>query len=40
MGKVIEIESYEDIPEYTGLSNTKSIEVKDNCGMDMLMLLV
>lgn len=31
MGKVIEIESYEDIPEYTGLSNTKSIEVKDNC---------
>lgn len=30
MGKVIEMESYENIPEYTGLSNTTSIEIKDN----------
>ena len=31
MGKVIEMESYENIPEYTGLSNTTTIEIKDNC---------
>lgn len=30
MGKVIEMESYENIPEYTGLSNTTTIEIKDN----------
>lgn len=29
MNKVIEMISYEDIPEYTGLSNTISIEIKE-----------
>lgn len=31
MGKVIEMISYEDIPEYTGLSNETSIEIKEGC---------
>lgn len=31
MGKVIEMISNENIPEYTGLGNTTSIEIKDGC---------
>lgn len=31
MGKVIEMESYENIPEYTGLGNTTSIEIREGC---------
>lgn len=31
MGEVIEMISYENIPEYTGLGNTTSIEIKDGC---------
>ena len=31
MGKVIEMVSYENIPEYTGLDNTTSIEIKEGC---------
>jgi len=30
MGKIIEIESYENIPQYTGLSNTTSIETRED----------
>lgn len=32
MGKVIEMESYENIPDYTGLGNTTSIEIRDGCN--------
>ena len=31
MGKVIEMISYENIPDYTGLSNETSIEIKEGC---------
>lgn len=31
MGKIIEMESYENIPEYTKLGNTTSIEIIDGC---------
>lgn len=31
MGKIIEMESYENIPEYAKLGNTTSIEIKDGC---------
>lgn len=34
MGKVIEMVSYENIPEYTGLDNTTSIEIKEGCEWD------
>ena len=32
MGKVIEMESYENIPDYTGLGNTASIEIREGCN--------
>lgn len=31
MGKVIEMISFENIPDYTGLSNETSIEIKEGC---------
>ena len=31
MGKIIEMNAYENIPEYTGLGNTASIEIRDGC---------
>lgn len=30
MGKIIELESYENIPEYTGLKNEEKLELKDD----------
>lgn len=31
MSKIIEMVSYENIPEYTGLGNTTAIEIRDGC---------
>lgn len=32
MGKIIELESYEEIPEYSGFKKNEEIEVRDGCG--------
>lgn len=34
MGKVIEMVSFENVPEYTGLKNEITIEIKDGCEWD------